>query len=62
MMLRRLIEALDADVHSLVPAKVLPKAFIFGDLLSLAAELTGKSGSIYPFSSAHSSNQVRVYL
>ncbi|CAJ0550906.1 Ff.00g108360.m01.CDS01 [Fusarium sp. VM40] len=46
MMLRRLIEALDADVHSLVPAKVLPKAFIFGDLLSLAAQLTGASISI----------------
>ncbi|KAH6952963.1 RTA1 like protein-domain-containing protein [Fusarium avenaceum] len=43
MMLRRLIEALDADVYSLVPAKVLPKVFIFGDLLSLAAQLTGAS-------------------
>jgi hypothetical protein len=53
MMLRRLIEALDADVHSLVPAKVLPKVFIFGDLLSLAAQLTGKLGTIYLLLSAH---------
>ncbi|KAH7173338.1 RTA1 like protein-domain-containing protein [Fusarium flagelliforme] len=41
MMLSKIIIALDADIHSLVPVKVLPKVFIFCDLVSLAAQLTG---------------------
>ncbi|KAJ4011128.1 hypothetical protein NW766_007763 [Fusarium irregulare] len=43
MMLSKIIIALDADIHSLVPVKTLPKVFIFCDLVSLAAQLTGKS-------------------
>ncbi|KAH6994613.1 RTA1 like protein-domain-containing protein [Fusarium venenatum] len=39
--LSKIIIVLDADIHSLVPVKVLPKVFIFGDLISLAAQLTG---------------------
>jgi hypothetical protein len=42
MTLSKIIIALDADIHSLVPVKVLPKLFIFGDLVSLAAQLTGR--------------------
>ena len=42
MMLSKIIIALDADIYSLVPAKVLPKVFIFCDLVSLALQLTGK--------------------
>ncbi|KAG8673704.1 hypothetical protein FPOAC1_007020 [Fusarium poae] len=41
MTLSKIIILLDADIHSLVPVKVLPKVFIFGDLISLAAQLTG---------------------
>ncbi|KAF5018553.1 hypothetical protein F66182_9466 [Fusarium sp. NRRL 66182] len=41
MTLNKLIIALDADIHSLVPVKVIPKTFIFGDLVSLAAQFTG---------------------
>ncbi|KAJ4014569.1 hypothetical protein NW752_007337 [Fusarium irregulare] len=41
MMLSKIIIALDADIHSLVPVKTLPKVFIFCDLVSLAAQLTG---------------------
>ncbi|RBR12886.1 uncharacterized protein FIESC28_08377 [Fusarium coffeatum] len=41
MMLSKIIIALDADTHSLVPVKGLPKVFIFCDLVSLAAQLTG---------------------
>ncbi|RGP78690.1 heterokaryon incompatibility [Fusarium longipes] len=41
MILSKIIIALDADIHSLVPVKVMPKVFIFGDFISLAAQLTG---------------------
>ncbi|GKU03590.1 unnamed protein product [Fusarium langsethiae] len=41
MTLSKIIIVLDADIHSLVPVKVIPKVFIFGDLVSLAAQLTG---------------------
>ncbi|KAF5566296.1 RTM1 [Fusarium napiforme] len=42
MMLSKIIIALDADIYSLVPVKVIPKVFIFGDVVSLAAQFTGK--------------------
>ncbi|KAJ4267147.1 hypothetical protein NW762_003246 [Fusarium torreyae] len=41
MILSRLIIALDADIYALVPVNVIPKTFIFGDLVSLAAQFTG---------------------
>ncbi|KAF4959675.1 hypothetical protein FSARC_10662 [Fusarium sarcochroum] len=41
MILSRLIMALDADIYSLVPVKGIPKTFIFGDIVSLAAQFTG---------------------
>ncbi|KAG5806206.1 hypothetical protein H9Q74_000663 [Fusarium xylarioides] len=41
MILSKIIIALDADIYSLVPVKVIPKVFIFGDVVSLAAQFTG---------------------
>ncbi|KAF4503356.1 RTM1 [Fusarium agapanthi] len=41
MILSKIIIALDADIYSLVPVKVIPKVFIFGDLVALAAQFTG---------------------
>ncbi|KAF4343667.1 RTM1 [Fusarium beomiforme] len=41
MILSKIIIVLDADVYSLVPVKAIPKLFIFGDLVSLAAQFTG---------------------
>ncbi|KAF5662157.1 RTM1-like protein [Fusarium heterosporum] len=43
IIVRKLIMALDADSHALIPARVLPKVFIFGDLISMGAQLTGAS-------------------
>jgi hypothetical protein len=45
MILSKIIIALDADIYSLVPVKVIPKVFIFGDVVALAAQFTGNSGS-----------------
>ncbi|KAM0347698.1 hypothetical protein ACHAPU_004713 [Fusarium lateritium] len=56
IMVRKLIIALDADSHALVPARVLPKVFIFADLVSLGAQLTGASMSI----TANSANKKRT--
>lgn len=42
MVLSKLIIVLDADTHAPVPVKLIPKVFIFGDLVSLAAQLTGQ--------------------
>ncbi|KAK2671315.1 RTA-like protein [Fusarium oxysporum f. sp. vasinfectum] len=41
MILSKIIIALDADIYSLVPVKVIPKVFIFGDVVALAAQFTG---------------------
>ncbi|KAF5982801.1 RTM1 [Fusarium coicis] len=41
MILSKMIIALDADIYSLVPVKVIPRVFIFGDVVSLAAQFTG---------------------
>ncbi|RYC96090.1 hypothetical protein BFJ63_vAg964 [Fusarium oxysporum f. sp. narcissi] len=41
MILSKIIIALDADIYSLVPVKVIPKVFIFGDAVALAAQFTG---------------------
>ncbi|KAF5563684.1 RTM1 [Fusarium phyllophilum] len=41
MILSKIIIALDTDIYSLVPVKVIPKVFIFGDVVSLAAQFTG---------------------
>nr|RBQ88789.1 hypothetical protein FVER53263_20888 [Fusarium verticillioides] len=41
MILSKIIISLDADIYSLVPVKVIPRVFIFGDMVSLAAQFTG---------------------
>lgn len=56
--LSKIIIVLDADIHSLVPVRVLPKVFIFGDIISLAAQLTGKSNNTHHFLSSSNNKQV----
>ncbi|KAI1055664.1 hypothetical protein LB506_009196 [Fusarium annulatum] len=41
MILSKIIIALDADIYALVPVKVIPKVFISGDAIALAAQFTG---------------------